>query len=206
MLADKEKTFEERFEMLMASFQGIRDSQKESTERFDKAHEEAMKDFKKIREIQEKNAKQIEENNKNIGGVNRSLGYITEKLIYNTLEKSMVFADIEFEDIQPNLRRRSKSHNNLEAEYDIFLKNGEMLAIIETKQQVEKKHIIELYNKKLNNFRTLFPEYNNYKIILGMGGMDFDKEALDEANENGIGLIKVSGDNVEFHTNNIKQY
>ena len=176
----------------------------------EEAHEKTMKEIAEIRKNSEKEIAEIraiqKENAKHIGGVDRSLGHITEKMIYNTLEKNMIFVGIEFDDIQANLHRRSKLHNNLEAGYDIFLKNGDILAIIETKQKVEKKHIIELFGKKLNNFKTLFSEYKDYKIVLGIGGMYFDKEALDEANENGIGLIKVSGDNVEFHTDRIKMY
>ena len=173
------------------------------------AKEKAERDAEYERRMAERDAKwekQNDELNKQIGGVGRSIGKITEKLIYNSLAKEMNFAGIEFYDIQSNLHRKTKAYNNLEAEFDIFLRNTDTIAIIETKQNVEKEHITELIEKKLSNFRKLFSEYNKYKIILGMGGMNFEAEAINEANKNGIGLIKVSGEKVEFHTEGIRMF
>jgi len=72
---------------------------------------------------------------------------------------------------------------------------------------VEKGDITELFTKEVaDKFRILFPNYKNYKIVLGIGGMSFDDDAIEEAKRNGVGIIKVVGDKVEYHTEGIKIY
>jgi len=48
--------------------------------------------------------------------------------------------------------------------------------------------------------------FSDYKIILGVGGMSFEDEAITAAKEKGIGIIKVVGDKLEYQTENIKMY
>jgi hypothetical protein len=130
---------------------------------------------------------------------------MAEEAIFNALEQNMIFAGINFEYIERNTKRKKKSLN-LEAEIDVLLVNGSMLAMIETKYRVKQKDVLKLATDKLGDFKKLFPEYNNHKIILGVGGMSFEDEAITEAKENGIGIIKISGDTVEYYTENLKTY
>jgi len=36
--------------------------------------------------------------------------------------------------------------------------------------------------------------------------MSFEKDAIDEANKSGVGIIKVVGDKVEYYTEGIREY
>jgi len=143
---------------------------------------------------------------KHIGGIAESNGKeVAEETIYNALEKKKTFCGIQFDRIDRNVKMYFKLLD-LKGEFDIVLENGDTLAIIEAKHNVEKKDVIKLYEKQADKFRKLFPTYKNYKIILGIGGLSFDKGVEEEANRNGIGLIKVTGEGVEFHTSKIKIY
>ena len=42
--------------------------------------------------------------------------------------------------------------------------------------------------------------------MLGIGGMSFEDRAIEEAKQQGIGIIKVKGKKVEFHTEGIRIY
>jgi hypothetical protein len=56
-------------------------------------------------------------------------------------------------------------------------------------------------------FRKLFPTYINHKIILGIGGLSFENDSvIEEAKKQGIGVIKIVSDMVEYHTENIKKF
>jgi hypothetical protein len=147
----------------------------------------------------------IKETNKMVNGISQSNGDFAEEAIYSALEESMVYGGIKFEDINPNMKRKSKA-KKLQGEYDIVLKNGDTLAIIETKYKVRQQDVDKLVNEKVGKFRKLYPEYNDYKLILGIGGMSFDVESIASANENGVGIIKVIGEKVEFQTTDIKVY
>jgi len=177
----KIETFEERFEMLMQSLEELRESQKET-------------------------ARIVKENSKEIGGISKSNGEVAEDTVYNSLEQDMTFAGIEFEDIGRNWKSKSKKLK-IEGEYDVILKNGDTMALIETKYKVRKDDVSKFVtNETENKFRKLFPNYNNYKLLLGIGGMSFDDDAIQEAKENGVGIIKIIGDKVEYHTEGIKTY
>ena len=130
---------------------------------------------------------------------------MAEEMIYNALDREMTFSGIKFQYICANMNKSLKSEN-IRAEFDVVLENGDTVAIIETKYKVREKDVSELLNKKLNNFRKLFPMYANYKIMLGVGGMSFEKKAITAANKKGIGIIKIVGDKVEYQTENVKIY
>jgi hypothetical protein len=149
--------------------------------------------------------KKIDKQAKNIGGIDRSNGLMAEEAIYNSLSKDNVFANVKFDYIRKNIQLQSEDHRTL-SELDILMVNGDTIAIIEVKFKVEKKDIKNILNKQLKHFRQIYPKYNNHKIILGIGGMSFEKEVEEEAKNNGIGIIKIVGDKVEFHTNEIKEY
>ena len=141
-----------------------------------------------------------------VNGIAKSNGDMAEDTVYNALEKDMTFAGIEFDFIDRNWNRHSKKLN-LKGEYDVILENGNTVALIETKYKVRKDDVEKLFTKaSADKFRKLFPLYNNHKILLGVGGMSFEKDAIEEAKKQGIGIIKVIGDKVEYHTEGIKIY
>ena len=201
-MAEEKLTFEKVWQALMELKEQTEKQNKELDARWEKQNAELNQQISGITKSQEK---QNAELNRQIGGITKSQGAITEALIFNTLEKDMIFGGIEFDDIRPNMGYHSK-RLGIRAEFDMVLTNGNYVAIVETKTKVDQEDVSELITKKLNDFRKLYPEYANHKIIFGIGGMSFDKRAVSEANKNGIGLIKVAGDKVEFHTEGIKVY
>jgi len=227
-------TFEERFDKLMESF-----------DRFDNAHEKAMKEIAEIRamhrisaeksdkenaeiremqnkteqdfaEIRAKNEKLLNEkfaetdrlikaNAKQIGGISSSNGYIVEDAIFTAVNKNMTFADVEFDYTYRNLRKHKKSINK-KGEYDIVLVNCELLTIIEAKYKVNEEDVEKLATSQIEKFRLLFPEYQNHKIILGIGGMGFEGDAFDKAKQLGVIPIRVLGEEIEYDTEGMKMF
>jgi len=166
---------------------------------------ETDKQIKELAEDRKATDKQIKELSKNIGGISNSNGKMAEEMIYNALNRDKTFAGIKFNDIDKNMKLHS-SFLNLKGEFDVVLKNGDTIGIIETKYKVEKDDIIDLVEKKTINFRKLFPMFSDYKILLGIGGMSFENDAITTAKEKGIGIIKVVGDKLEYQTENVKIY
>jgi hypothetical protein len=193
------------YEMLMEAFRELAEDRKKESEDRKKASEEAQKEMAELRARQEKTDKMIDKLSKNIGGIDRSNGLMAEEAVYNSLSKNNVFANIKFDYIRKNIQLQSEDHRTL-AELDILMINGDTIAIIETKYKVEKKDIYKMLRSKLQYFREVFPKYNNHKIVLGIGGMSFDKGVEDIAKENGVGIIKIVGDKVEYYTEGIKIY
>ena len=110
---------------------------------------------------------------------------------------------IEFDSISKNVHRRA---NRLEDEYDIVLYNGDCVALIECKFKAHENDIRRLIDRKVDNFRTLFPYYKDYAIYLGLASFSFYPELEDFAKENGVAILKQKGDVVEIEANNLRAY
>ena len=173
--------------------------------KFSEYREETERMLQKLSVENEKLFKSAREVNIAVSGIGMSNGAAAEETIYNALERDMTFGGITFDDIDRNINRKSKKHN-VQCEFDVLLENGDTLAIIETKYRVRKDDVSKLVTSTLDKFRKLHPLYSNYKIMLGIGGMSFEDDAIDEANANGVGIIQIVGDKVECQTNKIKIY
>jgi len=149
--------------------------------------------------------KRMKELQNNIGGVSASNGAMAEEMIFNSLEQDKTFAGVKFEEVDRNIKLHSR-FLDVKGEFDVILKNGDTVAIVESKYKVRSDDIAKLVDKQVKDFRKLFPMYSNYKIILGIGGMSFEQKAIEDAQNKGVGIIKIVGDKVEFHTEGIKTY
>jgi len=158
----------------------------------------------KIKLNSEETDKKIRELSKNIGGISSSNGAMAQETIFNTLKQDLTFAGIKFDDAIP----RVPVLNGFKTETDIdaLMLNGDTIALIEIKYKVDKKDVKKLVFDTVDKFKTNFPKYDKYKILLGVGGMSFDDDAIDEAKENGVGIIKIVGDKVEYYTEGIREY
>ena len=222
----------ETFETVLQSLIEMRKSQKAAGERIEKEIASLVAAQKETDRIQKENErfltekfaetdKQRKENEKvltekfaetreqirnlsiNINGISDSNGLVAEQTICNALEQNMTFAGIEFDDLIPKQKRHSKKLN-LKGEFDVILENGDTIALIEVKYKVRKSDVSKLATEQIEKFRKLFPKYSDYKIISGVGGMSFEDDAIKEAEENGVGIIKIVGNKVEFYTEKIK--
>jgi hypothetical protein len=192
MAKEKEKTY--TFDMVWKMFAET-----------DKQMAETDKKIKELTANVDKTTANIDSMQKEVGGIGESNGAMTEEMIYNVLEKDKTFAGIKFDDINKNIQIQTEKFET-KTELDIIMINGDAVSLIEAKYKVEKKDIKELIKNKLPYFRQYYPKYNDYKILLGIGGMSFEDKALKFAKENGVGIIKIVGDKVEYHTEGIKVY
>ena len=218
----EKKTFEERFDMLMQSLEEsnkaadkrvaeadkryaeYEKARKESNAEWEKRNAEAKKEAEELRKNFEALGKYVKSVCGDLEGMKRSNGMFAEETIYNALAKDKVFGGIKFDDIDRNIKLHLK-FLGLKAEFDVVLENGDTLAIIEAKYKVRREDVSAII-KQPDNFRSLFPEYSNYKIVLGIGGLCFDNDVIEDAKNQGIGIIKVDNDTIEYHTNNLKKY
>jgi len=84
--------------------------------------------------------------------------------------------------------------------------NGKNVAIIECKYNAKEEDVVKLIEKKVSNFRQLFPFYANHSYYLGIASFSFDKRAEKYAKENGVAILRQKGDLVEIDVNNLKAY
>ena len=179
----------------------IADTQKSLSDKIADTNKSVAETQKSVAETQ----KSIQALREETGGIAKSNGKMAEEFIYNTLERDMTFAGIKFDFIEHNKKKKITALG-IDGEYDIVLTNGDTLAIIETKYKVREKDVSKFIDIDLGKYKILYPEYKNYKMVLGIGGMSFEDNAIEKAKENGMGIIKIVGDKVEFYTEGMKIY
>ncbi len=166
--------------------------QNKETERILK--EKSLESEKRWKES-EKRWKEIQEE---LGGIGKSNGAIAEDFFYSALEKSMSVAKLNFDYIDRNFNRK---RNQIQAEYDIILYNDYKVLIVEVKYNFKKKYLLEFY-QSLKKFKSLFPEYKDYKLFGAIAAMTFEKEALDEAKDFGFFILTQNNQDVKILNDN----
>jgi hypothetical protein len=183
------------YDQIMTLFNKFALDAKERNEEAQRRNEEA----RKRNEEAEERLKKLE---KLVGGIGANNGHYAEEFFQNALSKTLTFAGIKFDKMIRNLKIQKKEN----CEFDIVLVNGDTIAIIEAKNRVHPNFVEELATQKLTQFRKLFPEYANYRIILGVAGLSFDDSVVEEANKFGVGMVRQDGKTVEINAESIKVY
>ena len=127
---------------------------------------------------------------KMIGGVSKSQGDVAEDFFYNSFIKDNHLGELSFDDITKNM---AKHRGKTQEEYDIFLTNGESIAIIEVKYKAHVDDIKKL-TRKFDNFKKLFPIYKDYKLYGAMASFYFNQDTKDELLNAGYFIVERSGD------------
>ena len=86
------------------------------------------------------------------------------------------------------------------------MSNGKNVAIIECKYNAKEDDVVKLIEKKVSNFKQLFPFYANHCFYLGIASFSFDKRVETFAKENGVAILKQKGGVVEIVANKLKKY
>ena len=133
----------------------------------------------------------LKETSQILSNIGINLGYVAEEFFYYALEEKMKFGNIKFNNIDLNVKARNKK---IQDEFDIVMYNGNSIAIIEVKHKVHPNDLQKLKTSKIENFKSLFPDYAGYKYYLGIGGMSIAQEIADMARAEGIAVLRQVGE------------
>ena len=174
--------------------------------------DQQMEETKKIvaetsRKVAELTAS-IQETRKEVGGLGNSYGMYAESYFLESLKKTKKFGGISYKFVDDDLKNSIVLPNGerVVGQYDIVMHNGDIIVIIEVKSKVQKKDVIDLIERKLDEFKMLFPHYADKKFHLGVAGFSFDKNAEEEAMNRGVGILKLAGENVEIQDGHLIVY
>ncbi|WP_297887331.1 hypothetical protein [Sulfurihydrogenibium sp.] len=139
-----------------------------------------MKQFKY--EMKEEHRKM----NKQWGELANKMGTIVEDIIFPAtkpvLEK---YFNCELTDLGMNIKRK---RGNLKDEFDVIAVSEpcKTVYLIEVKATPKVEYINEFKDKKINRFRNLYPEYNDYKLVPILGSLRIEDDILNYLTKNGI--------------------
>ena len=124
-----------------------------------------------------------------LGNVTRNQGDVAEDFFYQSLVKDNHLGGIRFDDITKNMQ---KHRGDIQEEYDLFMTNGDAIAVVEVKYKAHENDIDKL-DRKMDNFKKLFPIYKNYKLYGALASFHINDDAKKEALKRGYFVLQRSG-------------
>jgi len=167
-----------------------------TNEEFDRRMDNLVTGIEKQKEYLDKLSAQI-------GGIGNNQGFHAEQFFQDVFKKKLEFGMVKYDEMVPNLAYKSKKYN---IEFDIALINGNSVALIEVKNRIYPDFVKELAEERVEKFKALFREFENYDVYLGIAGFSFSKEVLEQASRYGVGIVKQVGEGVEIEAGNLRVY
>jgi len=149
-----------------------------------------LSDSQKETDIQLKETgRKLDKVAKMLGGIGDNQGDVAEDFFYNSFIKDTRLGTLSFDDITKNME---KHRGKIQEEYDIFLTNGDSIAIVEVKYKAHLEDIKKL-ERKFNHFKKLFPIYKDYKLYGAMASFYFNQDTKDELLKQGYFIVERNG-------------
>ncbi|GBU21260.1 hypothetical protein R80B4_01149 [Fibrobacteres bacterium R8-0-B4] len=138
--------------------------------------------------------------NDTVNGIGKSNGMFAEDIYYRTLWRKKEFAGIHFDEVSNAFGgiKKLPDGKRLQDQFDIVMLNDVSAAIVEAKYRARKEDVATLVEKKVSNFKILFPDYKDLKIYLGLAALAFEDGVIEEARKYGVGLLQQVGETVEY--------
>ena len=197
------KESEEKFNREMAESNAKFEREKaESNARFEREKAESNARFEQSRAEFDRRMKNLGEM---IGGVSNSNGTFAEDFFLNTISTGDKRLFGEHFDQCYSLLKRYHKENQEKSEHDILLVNGKAVAIVEVKYRARKEDVQKIVNR-LPRFRSLYPEYKDHRVYLGLAAMSFDRGVEKESAKEGVAIVKQVGEIVVINDERLKAY
>ena len=169
--------------------QELFDAQKKTSEAQDRTDEQMKKTDEQMRRTDEK----LERMGIRLGNMQNNQGELVEEFFYTSFDKKMELGGVKYDDIGRNW---TKKKGDIHEEFDIILTNGKAIALIEVKQKAHPSDIEKLERKVLN-FKYLFPVYSDYKIYGGLASLKLVEDVETKLLEKGFYAITQEGNHRE---------
>ena len=171
----------------------LRESKQENDRRKQETDRKIQENDRLLQKSQAKLEKMVEENKQYIQKIDSrwgdKWGKLMEVLIQGSLLKLLNQIGIKAKKVIPNYEGRFDKQVR---EYDLIAINGQEIVVVETKATLTKKNVDD-FLKTIKNFKKFCSEF---KHLTGHGGVACfrgAKQVLEYAEEQGLLVIRVSG-------------
>lgn len=178
---------------LKAEFQELKKRQDQTDEQMKRTDEQMKRTDEQIKRTDEQMKRtdaKLERLGLHLGNISRNQGDVAEEFFYQSLIKDNRLGSIRFDDIETN---KSKHRGVIQEEYDLFMTNGDAIAIVEVKYKAHSNDLDKL-DRKMANFKTLFPMYEPYKLYAALASFHINKDTKEDALNRGYFVLQRCGD------------
>jgi hypothetical protein len=157
------------------------------------------KDAQDLKKWEEKIDRMIEENNKNLGGLNRSFGEMAEHLVAPGIVKRFNEIGYHFNYIVDGDVKILDESGKILAEINIYLENGDYIIAVEVKSKPAEKDITD-HIERLKILKEHRNKYNKgQQIIQGaIAGAIFKEKVKEATLKAGLYVLEQSGDTMKM--------
>lgn len=181
------------FEKVWLMFQETDKQFKETDMKFKESERLLTEKFQESRAFSDELGRRIDKLAKLYGGVSENSKDVAEEFFMRGLEKKKSILGLRYDQVG----RLAKSTKKLQGEYDIVLYNGKTMVVIEVKYKLHPNDVNDFVERKLPNFRKLFPEYKDSKVLGGVAGMSVPYDSQELAKKHGLIVLTQSGENMQ---------
>jgi hypothetical protein len=140
-----------------------------------------------------------------LNGIAHSNGKYAESYFYNCFKKNhFYFAEQKFQVITRNLFLEDEELG-IKDEFDLVLTNCHSVTVIEIKYKA-KLDDVEQTLRKAETFKILCPQYKDFTLYLGLAGLHIEQNAEQEAQRQGIAVIKQVGESMVVYDKNLRRF
>ncbi|MCA6573136.1 MAG: DUF3782 domain-containing protein [Pseudanabaena sp. M090S1SP1A06QC] len=178
-------TIDDIFELFRESERQRKEQQREfeqSLQEYRKTSEQEMAELKKI----------VAQTNKQVGGITSRWGEFVENLVRPAAVRMFHKKGIE---VHFTALRVEAQDENGSIEIDVLAENTNEVVAIEVKSHLEVRDV-KRFLITLDRFKQALPKYQSYKLYGAIAGIKVDERADEYATQEGLFLIKPSGNTV----------
>jgi len=178
-------TIDDIFELFRESERQRKEQQREfelSLQEYRKTSEQEMAELKKI----------VAQTNKQVGGITSRWGEFVENLVRPAAVRMFREKGIEVHFTALRVEAQDEAGS---IEIDVLAENTNEVVAIEVKSHLEVRDV-KRFLITLDRFKQALPKYQSYKLYGAIAGIKVDERADEYATQEGLFLIKPSGDTV----------
>ena len=184
-MSQRPVTIDDIFELFRESERQRKEQQREfelSLQEYRKTSEQEMAELKKI----------VAQTNKQVGGITSRWGEFAENLVRPAAVRMFREKGIE---VHFTALRVEAQDEKGSIEIDVLAENTNEVVAIEVKSHLEVRDV-KRFLITLDRFKQALPKYQSYKLYGAIAGIKVDERADEYATQEGLFLIKPSGDTV----------
>jgi len=182
LFRESERQRKEQQQVVLQSLENYKQASEEALQKYKNASEQEMAELKKI----------VAQTNKQVGGITSRWGEFVENLVRPAAVRMFREKGIE---VHFTALRVEAQDDNGSIEIDVLAENTNEVVAIEVKSHLEVRDV-KRFLITLDRFKQALPKYQSYKLYGAIAGIKVDERADEYAKQEGLFLIKPSGDTV----------
>jgi hypothetical protein len=187
------KMFQETNKQFKETDKKLKESFRETREQMKAAAEQSSNEWKEIHRRSKETQQKLDTVSKIMGGIGISIEEVTEDFFKGALKDAKNLAGINYNYVGT----LEKSNGSIQGEYDIVLFGEDTIVIVEVKHKLQPADVADFHQRRLPRFKTLFPEYNDKKLIGALAGMTIVEEAAKKALSLGYLVLTQAGQTIK---------